>query len=269
MDPIKSYLKDIKNIALLTAEQEVTLARRIQKGDKKAREEMIRANLRLVISIAKRYTNLGVALSDLIEEGNIGLMRGVDKFDPERGFRFSTYAAWWIKQGISRAIIDQGKMIRVPVYLNEEILQYRKVVEKLTQSLRRRPTAAEVAKKLKVTMEKVHELDGAITKMSSLDAPLGEDGEGQMLDVLEDENMVTPDESVSIFMNKERAQTILEGLDAREKTIIEMRFGLKEGQPPHTLAQIAKKLGISRERVRQIEDLTMDKMKKMLNESER
>ena len=167
MDPIKSYLKEIKDIPLLTAEQEVTLARRIQKGDKKAREEMIRANLRLVISIAKRYTNLGVALSDLIEEGNIGLMRGVDKFDPERGFRFSTYAAWWIKQGISRAIIDQGKMIRVPVYLNEEILQYRKVVEKLTQSLRRRPTAAEVAKKLKVTMEKVHELDGAITKMSS------------------------------------------------------------------------------------------------------
>ena len=159
MDPIKSYLKEIKNIALLTAEQEVTLARRIQKGDKKAREEMIRANLRLVISIAKRYTNLGIALSDLIEEGNIGLMRGVDKFDPQKGFRFSTYAAWWIKQGISRAINDQGKMIRVPVYLNEEIFKYRKVVDKLTQALHRRPSTAEVAKKLKLTMEKVHELE--------------------------------------------------------------------------------------------------------------
>ena len=269
MDPIKAYLKEIKDIPLLTAEQEVTLARRIQKGDKKAREEMIRANLRLVISIAKRYTNLGIALSDLIEEGNIGLMRGVDKFDPEKGFRFSTYAAWWIKQGISRAIIDQGKMIRVPVYLNEEILKYRKTVDKLTQSLRRRPTTAEVAKKLKLTMEKVRELDGAIAKMSSLDAPLGEDGEGQMLDVLEDENMVAPDESVATFLNKERAQAILKGLDAREKTIIEMRFGLKEGAQPHTLAEIAKKLGISRERVRQIEDLTMDKMKKMLNEREK
>ena len=235
MDPIKSYLKEIKDIALLTAEQEVTLARRVQKGDNKAREQMIRANLRLVISIAKRYTNLGIALSDLIEEGNIGLMRGVDKFDPEKGFRFSTYAAWWIKQGISRAIIDQGK----------------------------------IAKKLKTTMEKVRELDGAITKMSSLDAPLGEDGEGQMLDVLEDENMAAPDESVSIFLNKERAQAILKDLDAREKTIIEMRFGLKEGQQPHTLAQIAKKLGISRERVRQIEDLTMDKMKKSLIEREK
>ena len=266
MDPIKSYLKEIKNISLLNAEQEVTLARRIQKGDKKAREQMINANLRLVISIAKRYTNLGIALSDLIEEGNIGLMRGVDKFDPEKVFRFSTYAAWWIKQGISRAIIDQGKMIRVPVYLNEEILKYRKVVEKLTQSLHRRPTTAEVAKKLKLNMEKVRELDGAITKMSSLDAPLGEDGEGQMLDVLEDENMVAPDESVSIFLDKERAQAILKNLDERERMIIEMRFGLIEGQQPHTLAQIAKKLGLSRERVRQIEDLTMVKMKKLLIE---
>ena len=269
MDPIKSYLKEIKNIALLTAEQEVTLARRIQKGDKKAREEMIRANLRLVISIAKRYTNLGIALSDLIAEGNSGLMRGVDKFDPEKGFRFSTYAAWWIKQGISRAIIDQGKMIRVPVYLNEEIHKYRKVVEKLSQSLRRRPTTAEIAKRLKLPMDKVRELDGAIAKMSSLDAPLGEDGEGQMLDVLEDENMAAPDESVATFLNKERAQAILKDLDAREKTIIEMRFGLKDGQHAHTLAEIAKKLGISRERVRQIEELTMGKMKKILNEREK
>ncbi|MDE1921482.1 MAG: RNA polymerase sigma factor RpoD/SigA [Candidatus Omnitrophica bacterium] len=269
MDPIKSYLKEIKNIQLLNAEQEVALAKRIQKGDKKAREEMIRANLRLVISIAKRYTNLGIALSDLIEEGNIGLMRGVDKFDPTKGFRFSTYAAWWIKQGISRAIIDQGKMIRVPVYLNEEILKYRKVVDKLTQALHRRPTTAEVAKKLKVSMEKVRDLDSAITKMSSLDAPMGEDGEGQMLDVLEDENIVAPDESVAAFLNKERAQALLEGLEAREKSIIEMRYGLKEGQRPHTLAQIAKKLGISRERVRQIEELTMEKMKRTLKERER
>ncbi len=269
MDPIKSYLKEIKDISLLTAEQEVTLARRVQKGDTKAREQMIRANLRLVISIAKRYTNLGISLSDLIEEGNIGLMRGVDKFDPEKGFRFSTYAAWWIKQGISRAIIDQGKMIRVPVYLNEEILKYRKVVERLTQALRRRPTTAEIAKKLKVSMEKVRELDSAIAKMSSLDAPLGEDGEGQMLDVLEDENMAAPDESVSIFLDKERAQALLESLDARERSIIEMRFGLIEGQQPHTLAQIAKKLGISRERVRQIEDLTMGKMKKTITDREK
>ena len=268
MDPIKSYLKEIKNIPLLTAQQEVDLARKIKKGDKSARDLMINSNLRLVISIAKRYTNLGIALSDLIEEGNIGLMRGVDKFDPEKGFRFSTYAAWWIKQGISRAIIDQGKMIRVPVYLNEEIMKYRKMVEKLTHVLRRRPTAAEIAKKLKVTVEKVRELDGAITKMSSLDAPLGEDGDGQIKDLVEDESMAAPDADVEIFLNKERARAILESLDQRERVIVEMRFGLKDGNEQHTLSQIAKKLGISRERVRQIEELTIQKMKKFLTERE-
>ncbi len=263
MDPIKSYLKEIKGIALLTAEQEVELARRVQKGDKAARDQMINANLRLVISIAKRYTNLGIALSDLIEEGNIGLMRGVDKFDPEKGFRFSTYASWWIKQGISRAIIDQGKMIRVPVYLNEEIIKYRKTVEKLTHELRRRPSAAEIAKKLKLTIEKVRELDNAITKMSSLDAPLSEGGEGQVKDVVEDESMAAPDASVELFLNKERAHSILESLEERERIIMQLRFGLNE-QEPHTLAQIAKKLGLSRERVRQIEEVTMKKLKKVV-----
>ena len=130
MDPIKAYLKDVRKIPLLTAQQEVELARKVQKGDREARNQMIRSNLRLVISIAKRYMNLGVPLSDLIEEGNIGLMKSIEKFDPERGFRFSTYSAWWIKQGISRAVIDQGKMIRVPVYMNEEILKYKKTIEK-------------------------------------------------------------------------------------------------------------------------------------------
>lgn len=267
MDPIKAYLKDIKNIPLLKAEEEVQLARLIQKGDKAAREKMIRANLRLVISIAKRYVNLGIPLSDLIEEGNIGLMRGVDKFDPEKGFRFSTYAAWWIKQGISRAIIDQGKMIRVPVYLNEEIVKYRKAVDKLTQSLHRKPTTGEVAKKMKLSVERVKELDSAIAKMSSLDAPLGEDSDGQVMDILEDETLAAPDEQVELFFNQERARAMLNGLDPRERTIIEMRYGLTDGEN-YTLAQIATKLNLSRERVRQIEELTIKKLKVILKEQE-
>jgi len=154
-DPIKAYLKDIRNIPLLSAEEEVDLSRRLLKGDKEARLKMIRSNLRLVISIAKRYVNLGVPLSDLIEEGNIGLMKSVEKFDPERGFRFSTYSAWWIKQGISRAIIDQGKMIRVPVYMNEEILRYKKAYEKLTHKLKRKPRTGELAKMLQIAVAKV------------------------------------------------------------------------------------------------------------------
>ncbi|MBI3601606.1 MAG: sigma-70 family RNA polymerase sigma factor [Candidatus Omnitrophica bacterium] len=267
MDPVKSYLKDIKNIPLLTAEEEVQLGRRVKKGDKAAREKMIRSNLRLVISIAKRYVNLGISLSDLIEEGNIGLMRGVDKFDPEKGFRFSTYAAWWIKQGISRAIIDQGKMIRVPVYLNEEILKYRKLIERMTHQMRRRPSPTEIARKMKVTIDRVKELENAITKMSSLDAPLGEGGDGQMIDILEDESLVAPDEAVESFLNKERARALLDSLDSRERTIIEMRYGLTDGEN-HTLSQIANKLGLSRERVRQIEELTISKLKQTLKEQE-
>jgi RNA polymerase primary sigma factor len=267
MDPIKAYLKDIKNIPLLKAEEEITLGRLVQKGDKAAREKMIRSNLRLVISIAKRYVNLGIALSDLIEEGNIGLMRGVDKFDPSKGFRFSTYAAWWIKQGISRAIIDQGKMIRVPVYLNEEIVKYRKIVEKMTQKMHRKPTPAEVAKKLKITVDRVKELETAITKMSSLDAPIGEDSEGQVMDILEDESLAAPDEQVELFLNKERARSLLNNLDPRERMIIEMRYGLTDGES-YTLAQIARKLTLSRERVRQIEELTINKLKNILKEQE-
>src|SRR3990167_4144601 len=166
-DPIKAYLKDIRPIPLLTPEEEIDLARKIRKGDKAAREKMIRANLRLVISIAKRYVNLGIPLSDLIEEGNIGLMKAVDKFDPHRGFRFSTYAAWWIKQSVSRAIIDQGKMIRIPVYMNEEMFKCKKVTDELTHKLKRKPRLGEIAKKMRVSIEKVRGLNKWVSKVSS------------------------------------------------------------------------------------------------------
>ena len=262
-DPIKAYLRDVRPIPLLKPEEEVDLARKIKNGDKTARNKMIRANLRLVISIAKRYVNLGVPLSDLIEEGNIGLMKSVDKFDPERGFRFSTYAAWWIKQGISRAIIDQGKMIRVPVYMNEEILKYKKATEKLTHKLKRKPTVGEIAKKMQIGVEKVRELEKAIAKMSSLDAPIGEDGEGQVKDIIEDETQITPDENLEVFFNKERAAAFLQMLSQRERKIIEMRFGLIDGST-RTLAEIARELGVSRERVRQLEVATLKKIRQII-----
>lgn len=268
MDPIKAYLKDVRPIVLLTADEEIKLARRVKQGDKEAREKMIRANLRLVISIAKRYINLGVPLSDLIEEGNIGLMRSVEKFDPGRGFRFSTYAAWWIKQGISRAIIDQGKMIRVPVYMNEEIHKYKKIVEKLTHKLKRKPRAGEIAKKMTIAVDKVRDLEGSISRMASLDAPIGEAGESQIKDIIEDENIASPDEELEIFFNKERAMSFLDTLGDREKKIIEMRYGLTDGNP-HTLAQIAKVLGVSRERVRQLEAGAIKKIRHMIKQKKK
>lgn len=265
MDPIKAYLKDVRKIPLLTAAEEVELSRRVRKGDKDARERMIKSNLRLVISIAKRYINLGVPLSDLIEEGNIGLMKSIEKFDPERGFRFSTYAAWWIKQGISRAVIDQGKMIRVPVYMNEEILKYKKVVEGLTHKLRRKPLISEIAKKLTVTSEKVRELEKAIAKMSSLDAPIGEDGDGQVKDIIEDDSFISADENLEIFFNKERAQNFLDMLNERERKILDLRYGLTDGNT-RTLAEIAKELGVSRERVRQLEVATIKKIRQLIKQ---
>ncbi|MCD4779283.1 MAG: sigma-70 family RNA polymerase sigma factor [Candidatus Omnitrophica bacterium] len=268
VDPVKAYLKDVRPIPLLTPAEEIELAKKVQKGDKKARDRMIRSNLRLVISIAKRYVNLGVPLSDLIEEGNIGLMKSVEKFDPDRGFRFSTYAAWWIKQGISRAIIDQGKMIRVPVYMNEEILKYKKVVEKLTHKLNRRPRLGEVAKKMKVPVNKIRELENAIARMSSLDAPIGEDGDGQVKDIIEDENIIAPDEELEAFFTKERAMGFLDMLNERERKILDMRYGLSDGDS-HTLSEIAKVLGISRERVRQIEAATIKKIRRIIEDQKK
>ena len=268
MDPIRAYFKDVRTIPLLTSEEEVQLAQRIQKGDEKAREQMIRANLRLVISIAKRYMNLGIPLSDLIEEGNIGLMRAVDKFDPKKGFRFSTYGAWWIKQSVSRAIVDQGKMIRIPVYMNEELAKYKKVVEQLTHKLKRKPRVAEIAKRMKISVEKVHDLHQCVNKMTSLDAPIGEDGEGQFGDIVEDTTIEAPHEELDHFLNKERTTDLLALMTDREREVLEMRYGLAEGEK-QTLAQIAKKLGVSRERVRQVEFGAIRKLRKLFKRQDK
>ena len=268
MESIKAYLKDIHKIPLLTPKEELELARRVKRGDKEARKKMIRSNLRLVINLAKRYSNLGVSFMDLIEEGNIGLMKAVDKFKPSKGYRFSTYAAWWIKQSVLRSIIDQGKMIRIPVYLNESILKLKKATESLSHKLKREPHPWELSKKLRLPVGKVKELSQWTARMSSLEAPIGEDKEGQVKDIVSDENMVAPDGELENFFNRERALDLLSSMNKRERTILDMRFGLVDGKT-HTLAQISQKMGVSRERVRQIEEAALKKLRKYINQQEK
>jgi len=263
MESIKAYLQDIRDIPLLSAKEEKELTKKVKKGDKEARKQMIRSNLRLVINIAKKYTHFGIPLVDLIEEGNIGLMRAVDKFNPRKGFRFSTYAAWWIKQGITRSIVEQGKIIRIPVYMNEAIVKCKKTKEFLRQKLKRKPYAKEIAKKLRVPIKKIRDLDKWVAKVSSLEAPIGEEKEGQVKDIIEDEGLASPNEELEQFFDKERTADLLQVMNKREKNILNLRFGLIDGKS-NTLAQIAKKLHISRERVRQIEDNALKKLRRFI-----
>ncbi|MDD4894340.1 MAG: RNA polymerase sigma factor RpoD/SigA [Candidatus Omnitrophica bacterium] len=266
MEALKTYLKEIRNIPLLTAQEEVTLSRRIKKGDELARKAMIRANLRLVINIAKRYMHLGTPFLDLIEEGNLGLMKAVDKFKPSKGFRFSTYAAWWIKQAITRAIFEQGKMIRMPVYMNELLSKWKKTNEQLSQKLKRPATNQEIAKKMKVSIAQTKQINFWLaTKTSSLDAPLGDEDEGQILDLVENQTAIAPDTEIERLFDKEHLASILEIMNERERQVLDMRFGLVDGKT-HTLAEVADKLKVSRERVRQIEEQALRKLKKFIYE---
>ena len=262
MEAIKSYLKQIRRTPLLSAKEEVKLSRRIKKGDQGARQEMIRANLRLVVSIAKRYSYLGLPMMDMIEEGNIGLMRAVDKFNPRKGYRFSTYAAWWIRQNITRAIADQVKLIRTPAYLNELLIKWKKTSERLSQKLKRQPRNEEIAKKMKLSKERAdHIASWLATQTSSLDAPVGEDGSTQVADLVEDEAAKSPDANITHLMNRENIESLLEFMSKRERQVLDMRFGLLDGRT-HTLAEVAKKIGVSRERVRQLEEQALKKLRK-------
>ncbi|MDP3804114.1 MAG: sigma-70 family RNA polymerase sigma factor [Candidatus Omnitrophota bacterium] len=263
MDSIRLYLKDIKKIPLLTAEEEIDLAERIKKGDSKARVKMIQSNLRLVINIAKRYSHLGVSMMDLIEEGNLGLMKAVGKFNPKRGYRFSTYAAWWIRQYISRAIANQGKTVRMPVYIIELLMRFKKVTEHLTNSLKRKPRLNEIAKRMSLPMKRAKQLSKMVSGTSSLNAPVGDEGSTEFLDLIEDENMMSSADSLSNFLTQERIKLLLEKMSNREQKILSLRFGLKDGVP-HTLRDTAKQFGITRERVRQIESAAMKKMREFM-----
>lgn len=269
MEAIRAYLKEVKKIPLLSAKEEKELSRKIKRGDKKAWERMIRSNLRLVINIAKRYIHFGIPLMDLIEEGNMGLMKAVEKFNARKGFRFSTYAAWWIRQSITRAIAEQGKMIRIPVYVNEMITKWKKVQQRLTHKLKRPPRDEEVAKKIGLPKEKIEQITSWMsTRTSSLEAPVGEDGETEVIDLVEDEKAHSPDREISRFMQKERVENLLGKMSEREREILDMRFGLTDGKT-YTLAEVSKKFKISRERVRQIEEQALKKLKNFLKQQEK
>ena len=260
MDSIKLYLRAIKDIPLLTPEEEKSIARKVKKGNSRARKKMIQSNLRLVINIAKRYSKLGVPIMDLIEEGNLGLIKAVKKYNPNKGYRFSTYAAWWIKQYITRAIANQGKTIRVPVYMTEIINRWRRVTEQLVQKYSRRPKMKEVAKKMKISVSKVRSISKIATKITSLDAPIGDDGTGQFMDLIEDQSSISPMDKMTESLRKERVGNLMGHMNERERKVLDLRFGLTDGTK-HTLRETAKFFGITRERVRQIESAALQKLK--------
>ena len=267
VDTIKAYLKDIEKIPLLTAEEEVELAGLIKKGDAKAEKRMIQSNLRLVVSIAKKYSYFGVPLLDLIEEGNLGLMKAVKKFNPKKGFRFLTYAAWWIKQYILRAVANQGKTVRVPVYMMELAAKWKKVNEKLSQKLNRKPATSEIAKSMRISVKKAQELDRVMAQTTSLEAPVGEDDSGTVMDLIEDTKAASPTEEISNYLRQEKVADLLRKMSKREHEVLSMRFGLKD-DTPHTLEEVAEKFKITRERVRQIEEAALRKLRKNMTTQE-
>ncbi len=262
MDPIRSYLKDIKSIPLLSAKQEIELAKKIKRGDTAAKRQMTLSNLRLVINIAKRYSHLGVPLLDLIEEGNLGLMKAVMKYNPRKGFRFSTYGAWWIRQYITRAIANQGKTVRIPVYMTELISKFKRISEELSQKLGRRPTATEIAKRMRLPVERIERLQELVTasQTTSLETPIGEEGETEMIDLLQDETTPSPQEDITRFLQHERIVALLQKMNERERRVLTLRYGLAD-RVSRTLGETAKFFGITRERVRQIEVAAMRKLR--------
>ncbi len=262
MDSIRAYLKDLQGIPLLKPEEELALAKRVRKGEEEARETMIRSNLRMVVSIAKRYTYFGLPLMDLIEEGNMGLMRAVDKFNHRKGFRFSTYASWWIRQAIGRAISDQSRMVRLPVYISEIISRWKKTNESLTQKLGRSPTDGELSKNMDVSASRLKQIGSFSTTTSSLDAPVNENGEEKVKDMLEDLNTASPEDGVSRIFDRELVASFLKHVNPRERRVLDLRFGLNAGKT-NTLAEVAKKLKVSRERIRQIENAALKKLRKL------
>ncbi|MBI3811472.1 MAG: sigma-70 family RNA polymerase sigma factor [Nitrospirae bacterium] len=266
MDAIKSYLKEIRKSVLLTFAQEQDLGKRIQEqGDEDARRQMIESNLRLVVSMAKRYINRGLPFSDIIEEGNIGLIRAVEKFDYKRGFKFSTYASWWIRQAIERAIINQSKMIRLPVHVVEKLNHYLAISEQLMQEKSQVPTTKEVARRMDVKEDEIVDIQQLIRRTYSLDSPIGGRPDTSLKDVIEDTSQMPPSMMAIGIRNREEIEKWLETLKENERKVIVLRFGLS-GEMSHTLEEIGTVFGLTRERVRQIEHSALTKLRAIIVE---
>lgn len=261
-DSVRLYLREIGKIPLLTSEEELALAHRVVAGEKKAKDQMAEANMRLVVSIAKRYVGRGLDLLDLIQEGNTGLLRAVEKFDPDKGFKFSTYATWWIRQAITRAIADQARTIRIPVHMVETINKLLRTQRRLTQDLNREPTNEEIATEMELDVEKVEHIMKIKQDISSLDASVRDDEEDSVLgDFIEDEDTATPEESATGQLLKEQVKGLLGSLSEREQKILRLRFGLEDGKN-HTLEEVGQEFSVTRERIRQIEAKALAKLKK-------
>jgi RNA polymerase primary sigma factor len=263
-DSVRLYLREIGKIPLLNAEEELALAQRVVAGEKRAKDKMAEANMRLVVSIAKRYSGRGLDFLDLIQEGNTGLLRAVEKFDPDKGFKFSTYATWWIRQAITRAIADQARVIRIPVHMVETINKLLRTQRRMTQELNREPTIEELAKELEMEPEKVEYVIKIKQDIQSLDAGVGRDGEDEdsvLQDFIEDEDSVTPEQSATTQLLKEQVQSVLSTLSDREQKIVRMRFGLDNGKS-HTLEEVGQEFAVTRERIRQIEAKALAKLRK-------
>lgn len=264
---IKLYLREIGQVKLLTPQEEIELAARIKKGDKKAREHMIKANLRLVVKIARDYEGIGLPLLDLISEGNIGLMKAVERFDPAKGGKLSTYGAWWIKQSIKRALANQSKTIRLPVHLVDKISKMRRVAMRLHEELGREPTDEEIAIDMDMPVSRVTQMRLAAIRPASLDAPIGDDDSNNFAEVVQDENADTPYEQLEDKTVTSMLRDMVTTLDPREATILRFRFGL-DGGPERTLEEVGVKFGVTRERVRQIQNIALRKLRKMIEKLE-
>ena len=258
-DPVRMYLKEIGRVPLLTAAEETDLAKRVERGDQKARERLINSNLRLVVSIAKKYVGRGLSLLDLIEEGNIGLMRAVEKFDYRKGFKFSTYATWWIRQAITRAIADQARTIRIPVHMVETINRFIRVSRMLMQELGREPTPEEIAVEMEIEPEKVREIIKVSQQPTSLEAPVGEEKDSTLGDFIPDEE-IRPEDQASVELLKSHLSEVLDTLNDREKKVLKLRFGLEDGRQ-RTLEEVGREFGVTRERIRQIEAKALTKLR--------